>query len=70
MKLVDSIAESFTDSIESALPLARQFVCLLYGTRSKMTNVHCGPNYMRVKLSKDNDLACIPPCENSYKQHV
>ncbi len=25
---------------------------------------------MRVKPSKDKDLACIPPCKDSFKQHV
>ena len=45
-------------------------LCLLYDPMSKLINTHSSLNDMRVKLSKDKDLACIPPCEDSFKQHV
>ncbi|CAC5359720.1 unnamed protein product [Mytilus coruscus] len=79
-KLLQRDAEKFptlpisfsTGDQESAVNDGRAFVASLYDPKGKFRNLHDDLNKLRVKFAttKDANLVRIPPCENSFLQHI
>ena len=65
-------ASSWGYDEEKSVSAARKLVVALYDSAGKYKSSHHCLNDMRVKMckSKDTSLARLPPCEDSFKQHV
>jgi hypothetical protein len=60
------------DDVGQATDAARKFVSTLYDQDGKLQKYHEDLNELRMKLAttKDKSLSQLPPCEDSFRQHV
>ncbi|CAC5369229.1 unnamed protein product [Mytilus coruscus] len=67
-KLLQRDAEKFPTAVNNG----RAFVASLYDPKGKFRNLNDDLNKLRVKFAttKDANLVRIPPCENSFLQHI
>ena len=72
LQTVSSLKSLGEDNAVQSIDSARRFVSLLYDTKSKLKETHKDLNLMRTKLAskKDVSLAKLPPCEDSFAEHV
>ena len=61
-----------TDDVDEAVASSRKRVSQLYDPKKKLKTSHINLNEMRVKMCqmKDVELSKLPPCEDSFRQHV
>ena len=61
------------DEIENLLPFAEKYVCKLYPSVKRYSNVNKARHHMfsqNVKSGKIVDLSVIPPCSSVLKNHL